>query len=486
MSSRADRAAQALLVVGAVLRISQYLYNRPLWLDEASLALNIVGRTFAGLTERLDYVQSAPFGFLFIEKASTLAFGTSELALRLFPLLAGIAALWVFFAVARQLLPPRATLCAVALFALFDPLIYFSSETKPYSSDVLGALALTWIALEMRRRAFDTRSLVTAALGGVAAMWLSFPAVFVLAGIGLTLVVSETMARRWRSVRALIGVGAVWLVSFAVLYAVSLATVTDMAAFYTFWRDRFIPISVNPSGRHWVGRLVMDLRAAPVLVAGAFALIGVRVLARSSPQRASMLVLPGLATLAAGALHQYPFYGRLVLFLAPAAIIAASAGMVAVAEWLEARRRRTGTILLLSLFLYPAGLATYRLLVPRVREDLRLPLEWMRQRWQPGDEVYVYAGARRQEHGTTRSGRWRRRARSFRGFHPDDTAHGTSLSSIASPAGHACGSCSRTSMRMRTVTSATSSWSYLDRRGRRLGDSESVDASVHLYDLSIR
>jgi hypothetical protein len=54
---------------GAVLRVLQYLYNRSLWNDEAGLALNIVGRSFAGLLQPLSYGQAAPFGFLVVEGA---------------------------------------------------------------------------------------------------------------------------------------------------------------------------------------------------------------------------------------------------------------------------------------------------------------------------------------------------------------------------------------------------------------------------------
>src|SRR5690606_12042987 len=56
------------VVLGIVLRLRQYFANRSLWVDEASLALNIINRSFGGLTQPLDYNQGAPVGFLFIEK----------------------------------------------------------------------------------------------------------------------------------------------------------------------------------------------------------------------------------------------------------------------------------------------------------------------------------------------------------------------------------------------------------------------------------
>ena len=62
--------------------------------DEAMIALNIERRSYAELFGTLDFNQAAPLGFLWLEKAAVQLLGPSELALRLWPLLAGIAALF--------------------------------------------------------------------------------------------------------------------------------------------------------------------------------------------------------------------------------------------------------------------------------------------------------------------------------------------------------------------------------------------------------
>ena len=64
-----------IIFIGAFLAIYQFIFNRSLWLDEASLALNIISKDFIGLTKPLDYDQVAPIGFLFIERISVLIFG---------------------------------------------------------------------------------------------------------------------------------------------------------------------------------------------------------------------------------------------------------------------------------------------------------------------------------------------------------------------------------------------------------------------------
>ena len=84
-----ERAVAAILVYGVAVRLVHYLAGRPLWRDEAALALNIVNRSFAGLIQPLDYNQAAPLGFLALEKATILVGGHSEYALRFWPLVFG-------------------------------------------------------------------------------------------------------------------------------------------------------------------------------------------------------------------------------------------------------------------------------------------------------------------------------------------------------------------------------------------------------------
>jgi hypothetical protein len=128
-----------------LLRLTQFLSNRSLSLDEAKLALNIVNRSFAQLCKPLDYGQGAPIGFLMLERSALHLFGSGEYALRLFPFLAGMISLLLFYQLAKQSVPTGAVPIALGLFATSAPLIYYSSEVKQYSGDVPIALLL-WSA----------------------------------------------------------------------------------------------------------------------------------------------------------------------------------------------------------------------------------------------------------------------------------------------------------------------------------------------------
>ncbi len=129
-------AVGVLIVLGVVLRLRQYLTGRSLWIDEAMLALNVVNRDFFGLFKPLDLDQGSPIGFLLVEKIANSFFGRSEYALRLVPLIVGIASIWLFYLLLKRTTSGPGLLIALALFVFNPRLIYYSSEVKQYIVDV--------------------------------------------------------------------------------------------------------------------------------------------------------------------------------------------------------------------------------------------------------------------------------------------------------------------------------------------------------------
>jgi predicted membrane-bound mannosyltransferase len=138
------------LLLGTFLRLFEYFRNRPLWLDESMLALGIGRQGYAELLGSLDYDQTAPPLFLWGIKTLSLVGGMSEYALRLLPLLAGLALPWVVWRVVRALGGPVAGVIATGLAAISVPLIYYSAEAKPYSLDALMSGILILLTLRTR------------------------------------------------------------------------------------------------------------------------------------------------------------------------------------------------------------------------------------------------------------------------------------------------------------------------------------------------
>ncbi|HSQ40145.1 MAG TPA: glycosyltransferase family 39 protein, partial [Anaerolineales bacterium] len=168
-----DWIGLALVLAGFILRLRQYLVNRSLWLDEAMLANNILGRDFAGLFRQLDNDQGAPIGFLLLQKTITLALGDSEFALRILPFLAGCLALVLMFLLARKVASPFAGSLALALFVFSPALIYYASEVKQYSSDVAIALAISLLFLKYEHAVIKQKDAALLAIVGMLAVGFS-------------------------------------------------------------------------------------------------------------------------------------------------------------------------------------------------------------------------------------------------------------------------------------------------------------------------
>ncbi|MGA2259218.1 MAG: hypothetical protein ABSG53_31480, partial [Thermoguttaceae bacterium] len=117
-ADRYTRWIMVFLAVGVAVRLIRYLLRFPLWGDEAMLAMNFVERDCAGLMQPLDFHQVAPLLFLWTELTAVKVFGFHEWSLRLFPLLSGIASLFLFHRLARLLLRGPALVLSVGIFAV--------------------------------------------------------------------------------------------------------------------------------------------------------------------------------------------------------------------------------------------------------------------------------------------------------------------------------------------------------------------------------
>jgi hypothetical protein len=393
---RVSRWAGAIIVIGILLRVRQYVFGRSLWFDEALLSLNILHRHFADLLQPLDNHQAAPIGFLMLERLAAQALGTSEYALRFVPLVAGIVALYVFYRVLRMTVSPRAALISLGLFALWNLGIDYSNEVKQYSTDTAVAVLLLWVTLEINTRAPSTRSLAVAALIGAGAIWFSHPAVFVLAGAGLCLTVFALRDRNWPDVRRLAVVYLTWAVSFGADYVVSLGRLSSDPWLRAVWNDTFVPWRVS----YWTVNWVVDRLFGIFSYPGGIPLSGLGVFAfvvactalpdRQVRQKLWIVMSPALMVLTAALLHRYPFDGRFLLFLVPSLLLFIGVGSDHVVTVAGSRTPMIGLALVGLLFFHPLWNDSYSLLRPRTQEEIRPILSYVRDHKQPGDMLYLY------------------------------------------------------------------------------------------------
>lgn len=391
-----------LLVIGVVLRIWQYAANRSLWLDECSLALNLIHRSFAGLTQPLDYNLAAPLLFLFIQKTNIIVMGHSEFALRLFPLLAGILSLFLMYKTAKVYLQGTAAYIALALFCLSSALIYYSSENKQYSSDVMCALILLLAAYPCLQENPKPQNYMLLMAAGLAAMWLSHPSLFVLTGIGFAVTARQVFRKNWYGLSWAGSAFLIWMVNLAVLYITSLRSTAANNNLIAYWIDNFMPM---PPWDNWgwfsttlesIFRNPMGLSL--ITVSAVLLSIGLMSLLQRKWDIGIVLILTIMTTLVASGLQKYPFRGRLVLFLVPIIFLLIAEGIERIRSELANCNRYvasfTAAALALLLLAHPIVSAINGLQKPNMREHIRPVLEYVSQNKRSTDIIYVYYGAK--------------------------------------------------------------------------------------------
>lgn len=504
----ADRRRRRLLVlllltVGALLRLLQFAVDRALWLDEALIVRSVLTRGFRGLMEPLEFGQTAPYGFLALERAAVALLGTGEHALRLVPLLAGLAALFLFPAVARRYVSGPARTIALAVVALAPFLVYYSSEVKQYSFDVLVAVAVLWAAAEVRDR--RPGAIARAAAVGVLGVWFSQPAVFMLAGAGLALMHGAVRAGDRRRMAALAAVATAWLASFAGAYAISRHSLADPEYMAAFWAPGFMPLPPRSAAEWaWLPERMLRMFREPLGVMGgdpfpllrlgqmaagvAACVAGAAWMWRRRGLRLALLGLPFVLMVAASVVRAYPFAGeytssgRVLMFLVPSLALVMGEGAVRI--WRAAPAGRAAAVACVALMLAPS-LVYAAVSVPHVRAEVKPLLEYSAEQRRPGDLLYVYYNARPQ---------YLYYAPRY-GWTDENTVMG--ICSRLRPAAY-IGDMARLRGNARVWLlfvdgKAADGYderglmlSVLDHLGRRLDDQVTVGASLYLYDLAAR
>lgn len=396
---RYTRIAWAIIGVGALFRFVSWNANVSFFIDEAMVMLNVIERDFAGLLEELSYNQAAPPFFLWLEKLALLAAGDSERVLRFVPFVASLVGLPLFHRLARRWLAPQAALIALAAFASALPLIYFAAEAKPYSGDVLVTIVTLLFAEVAQRRGLRGSVAAGFAVWGAVALWLSYPAVIVLVGVGLVRILPPLVRRDFGAVLRESPVYLVWVTSLGLHYFLSL----QEAGSDPFFKDHFASFRLPlPPTSFWELRQLSTafFRAFNTVlgypypgIAGLAFVLGWMALMRRNPHAVALISAPlGIAWMLSN-LEVYPFEGRLILYLAPILAVGVGAGAWDLVERTWASTRVVAIVFVTLLLALPLELAYGRLHTPRQREESRPVLEDVAERIEPEDTVYVYYGA---------------------------------------------------------------------------------------------
>lgn len=393
-----QRAGLALVLLAIVLRAAVYLDNRAFWGDEAMIALNIRGRDLLGLLAPLDFDQTMPIPLLLLTKPLTMLLGHHEMVYRLPMFLAGCALpiiVWRWF---PRLAGRLEALILLAFLAIWQPLVYYASELKQYEFDALATAVLIALALRLFREAAAPAAWRGMVGGGVAALLVSQPSVFVLAGVACGLLADRRTRtdRTWRNN----GVGAllIWGATFLVVFFGSYRHSMDSAYMRHFWESAFLMPGPGWTQRFldaaWTISAIHDLPGMRTIYVVPLAGLGAFwIWRRLGASALLLLVIPFAAVVSASILGLYPIAGRLVLFTVPLLLWTIASAITGLSRRFSGPAASVVAAVIFGILWAPATLRTIRFAAnPPPRETVRQMASYIGQ-VDPGAPVLLLFGS---------------------------------------------------------------------------------------------
>lgn len=372
-----------IMCAGIGVRAHVYLMNRALWLDEAALANNLL--LPHTILNNMQFGQAAPPLFKLISLVNLHLFGINEFALRLFPLVCGILAIFVFYYVCTKILASRlAKILALLLFCANNYLIYYSSEFKQYSSDVLVVLALIAVFLSVDLKKIGTKSMFLVGILYSLKIWLSHFSLFMFP------VLAGYMLLKKSGLKRIIAFCAPFAVSFCAFYITHLQYVSHSEFMQNYWQFSFI---TSGSSLFYVVKNCVVSAFYPckfILLILFLIFAGAIKLALREKANSMLILAPIAAVFIAACLSLYPFAPRLCLPLIPLAILLICASF----DGISLKNTKTGwiffAIFILAFWQYWSEYPTIILKKNiYLREEMRELLTIVKREKAPTDRIFI-------------------------------------------------------------------------------------------------
>ncbi|MBM3907839.1 MAG: glycosyltransferase family 39 protein [Gemmatimonadetes bacterium] len=349
-ASTAEKAAAVVawtaIVLGFAARTWALTQRGSLWLDEASLGLNVLTRSYGELLRPLDWGQAAPVGFLWLERTIASHAAVPDLWLRLIPWAAGVALPWLVWRLGARLVGTgTGALAAVAAAGSLLALRY-STEAKPYATDAAVAAGLLLLAAEVREEPSSSRRWRRLGVAMALAVWLSLPAVFVIAGIAAAMLASGNVREARPARRVGLPALGVSALVFAVLWFTTYRAGAASAMLRAYWEPVMLDVSAEDRAVRLL-RVLMELAWIPLRWTGSLLgasvgigvwLAGLWVVARRRGSDALLLGAPIALAMLASSIGAYPLSDRLAFFAVPGVWVAQAAAVTAVRNLLLTKR----------------------------------------------------------------------------------------------------------------------------------------------------
>lgn len=391
-----------IISIGVALRLKVYLDCRALFLDESNVARNIIEKNYLDFFIPLDYDQFVPPFLSVLIKLSTDIFGANEYALRLFPLLFGVASLFLFYHVSGKVVKNRISLLFINwVFASSYLLIQYASETKQYGVDVFVSLLLFNFALSINQEKTSTKEIVYWSLIGAFLIWCSMPSIFILTGIGIYFLLQKRtqIIQTPKRIIPFVGMGGIWLLSFFIYFYCILSQGIGSEAQQNYHSIYFLPIIPidMESLNQWFsiqGNILNSTigKTGIAMVGGLlFLILGWVHLFREKWKLALLFFIPIFLVSVASGLGKYSLLPRLALFYMPLHLVVMALGL----DWiLEKKMKWLNYGLVVLLIIIASHQWGYRMFWEKLEyEEVKPVLAYMAEHIEKNETIYVHHAA---------------------------------------------------------------------------------------------
>jgi len=204
-------------LLGVLIPLIVFIYNRSLTIDESNLARNIIEKGIPQFFQPLDYEQFAPPLYSASLKVFSSLLGNYDWVFKLMSILPYALMILLMIQLLKKLKLSKITIVLAIILISFSPLfIRYSTELKQYSLDGCIALGLIFFAMMSSFRIKDKNEMIVWGIVGGLCVWFSMPSVFILFGIGLAMLFSNNKSRT--SIILICTSCLIWLLQFIFYY----------------------------------------------------------------------------------------------------------------------------------------------------------------------------------------------------------------------------------------------------------------------------
>ena len=389
------RLAFAVIFFAILLRLIVFFQNRSLFIDEASLSAQVIDKSFAGLFGNF-VDQFAPPLFCVLLKAATLIFGSTELALRFFPLAFGIGAILLFYHFCKHFLEIKHVIFPLFLFCFSVFMVQYATEAKQYTADTAIALGALLYCLKISPTSIKTKHFFQWGIFGILSIWFSMPVVFILFAVGVYYGFSFIQKQNWRLLLKLSLVIAFWLLSFGIYFFTIIKNDLGIEKLENYHAPFFMPLLPTTSADLIkIGNILLSFfRTATGSTTVAIGwgiisvLIGIYFIFKKDKFVVMLISLPVLMAIIASGLQYYSLIPRLTLFFIPIIVLFIGKGTQVL---LDAAPKYAKWLIIFIMTIVVVNQKSYPYFFQRFEiEELRQVLNYVNENSKPEELKYVH------------------------------------------------------------------------------------------------